>query len=133
MWTYAQSRALYASMPPASRAFWQNLYQRYTQWSDVNFGPPIYDSAPRSPVWFLHQSCMIRDYLGLPIGEPYFVTGDPLWQCAPDSPVSSWMFYDQAIADQFLAPELLSWYYPRPKYNVRRSYWTGVPRRRRNL
>jgi len=35
--------------------------------------------------------------------------------------------------DQFNEPELNLDNYPRAKYRVRKSYWTGTPRKRRNL
>lgn len=35
--------------------------------------------------------------------------------------------------EQFRDVVDFAWNYPKPKYKIRKSYWTGAPRRRRNL
>lgn len=41
--------------------------------------------------------------------------------------------WDGAYTDQFISVPSAAFNYPREKYKVRRSYWTGAPKKRRNL
>jgi hypothetical protein len=66
--------------------------------------------APNSVLW---STFSIWDYVVLgPMNDPFWgSTFDPQFKVITDWAIN----------------------YPRQKYRIRRSYWTGIPRRRRNL
>lgn len=133
MWTFADSVAAYHALPQSDLTFWQNVYQRYTRWGGPGFLPFLVDARAKSPLIWFHFNCYINDYLGLPVTPPRFFPGDPPWSMLPDSVQAVSYLIDYPLFDQFAFPLGFCLEYPCPPRNVRKSYWTGIPRRRRNL
>jgi hypothetical protein len=134
MWTYLQSTAAFRELPPDQLAFWQNLYQVYTQWLSFETMPLLFPCQPKSPLAWFHASMLLNDYYyGSPHNFlPYWVPGDELWSIYPDTPAGD-LIMMTPITDQFRAANFFEYDFVRTKYNVRKSYWTGAPRQRRNL
>lgn len=55
----------------------------------------------------------------------------PGWDTNWEPQYSSWGF--PFYGSIYIVVPDYCYNYPRPKYRIRRSYWTGAPRRRRNL
>jgi len=132
-WTFAQSLAAFRALPPADQSFWHHIALDNTGYTGSDFGSPAYDTRTRTPVQLFHASCIWLEWLELPgLGtQPYWTTAEPPWSIDP-SPVDASPFA-LPIYIQWLCIPQFSDDYPRPKYNVRKTYWTGTPRRRRNL
>lgn len=144
MWTYADSLTAFRALPPEQLAFWQNLYQINTMqiYADFLYWGGWY--PPLSPLAYFHQNMAQNDWVyGHPNNyQPYWVEGFESWSVFPDSPISN--YYVEPVA-YWLAyvpdpdwyppggalPE--PWVPPREKFRVRKSYFTGCCRRRRNL
>lgn len=60
------------------------------------------------------------------LGIPLFTYNDQIEPYYDPGPYYS-------FADQFTVIPDVCYPYPRPKFKIRRTYWTGTPRRRRNL
>jgi len=133
MWSYAQSTAAYKALTSEQLSFWQNIYQVYCMFSDASFGGPAYDSRPRSPLAIFHQSAKAQYYAGKDMSniQPVWAPGEIAWSVYPDSPIADDLH--NPIGNQFIAPQFFDYAYPAPGRKVRKSYWTGTPRRRRNL
>jgi len=131
--TYTAAIAMFRTLPPEVQSFWRGVYDLYTRFHPADQGPPAYDGRPRSPIVFFWYSAQLQIADGGNPLLPYFVSGDEDYSIYPDSPTGElWMFYFP-LFDQWRAQAT---FYPDPereKYRVRRSYWTGTPRRRRNL
>lgn len=130
--------------PPAVRDFYRNYHRRYLAhgwkaeydpifhvwysfygagWEFRGFsGYAIAQSNWSSQLWYLGSYDVARVYFEL----------DPFWPPPPIQPSGPGVF-PGAYPDQFV--EIPDWAdnYPRPKYKVRRQYWTGKPIHRRNL
>lgn len=133
MSTWTDAVAAFKALPPEQLAFWQNLYQVYTQWDSTEISSPFLDGRPKSPFTFFYYSYFWNLFFGLPLTEPFWVDGAAGYEISPDSPVGSSSISFEAIVSQFdIATELDTWG-DRAKYRVRKSYWTGIPRQRRNL
>lgn len=133
MWTFGQSRAAFQALPRSEQDFWVNLAYRYTGFLDLAFGSAYFDCRATTGLALFHRSCVWLDWLGDPgAGRfPYWVDPDPPLSVDP-SPVGH-PIIELPVYDQFqMGPDYMS-PYPREKYKIRRTYWTGCSRRRRNL
>ena len=141
---HAQSLTLFRALPPGQLDFWQNIYQINTMHAYTGMWFPAWNTVPKSPLAWFHISCVVLDKLDLPVVPPYWVPGDIDYTIYPDSPVGDSFFYDDPIYNVFCLIPDPDWYPPggplpepwvpdRAAYNVRRSYYTGCCRRRRNL
>lgn len=130
--------------PQWVRTFYHSFSDRYTAlcapfWYDawgikVHFDTaPFYDAVIHTAYQLFRFNMIFQDAM-LGYHDPqliYWSTDDPYYGPHPSLPSQSWM--DIAVQDQLeLVPDMAS-NYPAPKRKVRRSYWTGVSRRRRNL
>jgi len=134
----------WASMDPAIRTFYRN-------WADINTAQSWHvDWDPTSQIWtpFYTVGQSFPGYLGNHVASRNW--GVQLTQNGsfdPNTvvlniPTLSWSGLSQPAFDAFdfeaygEANSVVEQYavnYPRPKYKVRKSYWTGAPRTRRNL
>ncbi len=130
--------------PPAIRDFYVNYHRRYLAhgWKAGYFVPGKF--------WFPFSGLgwSFQGYSGyalfqanitaqqFPLG--FFDVAKVQLETDPDYPPPSiqpagpfpWL---GAYPDQFIEIPDVASQYPRAKYKVRRSYWTGKPKRRRNL
>jgi len=129
---------------PSTRAFYQGFADRMTNLCSMFIGAPPYD-------WYGHffglgQSWVVRSPYGLwhinMLTQDYWWGGhepDRIYWCdepdpltgLPTLPGDAW--YGFPVYDQLEAIPTLAINYPRPKYRVRKSYWTGISRKRRNI
>lgn len=133
MWTYAQSVAAYHALPQEQLDFWQTIYQLHTRFGGPGFLPFLVDSRCKSPMIWFHYNCVVNDWLGLDPTTPRLFPGEADWSMMPDSVQGNSYWVDFPLFDQWKFPDGFCWEYPCPPRRVRKSYWTGIPRRRRNL
>ena len=132
-WSFADSIEAFRALPSADQYFWHNLALVYTGYTDGDFGSAYYDTRTRQAINLFHSSCIYIEWEGLPgLGLlPYWTTAEPPYSLDP-SPVDATIYY-APIYNQWIAIPATSLDYPRPQYKIRKSYWTGTPKRRRNL
>lgn len=130
--------------PPAVRDFYVHYHRRYlahswkAEWSDVLQAwipfTMIGWSFQGWPGFALAQANWLYQIWATGSFNPaivYFSLAP--WFPPPDiQPVGPGML-PGSYADQFVQVPNWAWNYPRAKYKVRRSYWTGKPRHRRNI
>ena len=133
MSTWTDAIAAYKALPPDKLTFWQNIYQVYIRFLSPEVDIAFLDPRPRSPAILFFYSWKWNDYYGLPQSEPFWVEGVPPEELGPWSPSANSFFEFSALPDQFGAVSSFDTWDSRPKYKVRKSYWTGVARRRRNI
>ena len=131
--TYTEAITMFRTLPPEVQSFWRGVYDLYTRFSAPDIGPPLYDGRPRSPITLFWYSVQLQEAESGNPAIPFFVPGDKDWSIFPDSPVGElWQFYFP-LFNQWTALPLYPGLPVRAKYRIKKSYWTGTPRRRRNL
>ena len=144
MWTYAQSVAAYHAAPQRILDFWDVCYQMHTRFSTRDYwlnGEIFYgsinvvleDIRPRSRLALFHRNEQLNDWLGKPTYHVNLFPGDPDFGMMPDAPSDGMTLYDIPLTSYWVASDETWWHYPWKPRRVRKSYWTGTPRRRRNL
>lgn len=130
--------------PPAVRDFYRNYHRRYLchGWK-AEWDPVLKRWWPFYGIGWLFSgysgfSMAVNNWLVqlFDFGKfnPALVQFelDPWWPYPPIQPTGPVPFRG-GWPDQFFEIPFWAENYPRPKYKVRRQYWTGKPRRRRNL
>lgn len=132
-WTYGDSRAAFNALPPATQSAWRYYALEHTGWTGKNFSSAAYDTRSRTAQQLFHWSQIYNDYEGLPgLGtEPFWTTPEPPYSTDP-APVDAGIFY-LPVFDQFICIPIFADNYPREKFYITKSWWTGKPRKRRNL
>jgi len=141
MSTYSEA---WHNTPPAIRDFYRNFHHRY-----LRFARRIpYDETPPKFGWFTTIGWSFHAYFPYSIAMKNWTyqkatTGsfhpalvamrehDGFSDPSPGPPYSS--FFLDSWSDQFLDIPDYATNYPKPKFRVPRTYWTGKPRHRRNL
>lgn len=134
----------YHAAPPAVRDFLRNYTRKHLSCQGPWRIPPLYDTrqyfyTPGQPftayttwdLWKTNYTAQIY-YTGSPTPEqPIILTPSFSWTNLPEPIFDLWG--DWSRGSQTLLPKQLLVNYPRPYSRGRRHYWTGAPRRRRNL
>ncbi len=130
--------------PPATRDFYRNYHRRYLAhcwknyyWWQYQIWMPFYGvgwSWLGYSGYALAQANWTDQVRHFGSFNPAIVmlSIDPYWPPPPIQPHGPGIYHG-AYPDQFVAVPEFADPYPREKYKVRRQYWTGKPRRRRNL
>ena len=133
MWTYAQSVAAYHAAPQRILDFWDVCYQVHMRFSYFACNIILEDIRIRSRLALFHRNCQLNDNNGWPVYHIELLPGDPEFTMMPDAPWNGTWFDPFRLTSYWVASDETWWDYPLPPRRVRKSYWTGTPRRRRNL
>ena len=130
--------------PPAIRDFYHNYHRRHLahcwkaehldsppRWIRFHYGVWSFASSPGFNMLIANLEWQLWLTGRYDLGVVFF-TDDPYYPppfVQPLGPIP----WAGAYPDQFIAVPDMAWNYPRSKYKVRRSYWTGKPRHRRNI
>lgn len=141
MSTYSEA---WQTTPPAVRDFYRNYHRRnlahcwkehydwtYQMWfafTTIGWSFLGYSGYALAQVNWAHQTFLTGSFNTAIVN----LTILPDWPPPDVQPVGPGL-NDGAYPDQFQAIPAYAIEYPREKYKVRRQYWTGKPRRRRNL
>jgi hypothetical protein len=132
MSTYTDAIDSYFALPTRDQAFWNSFYTQYRMWIGTDFIGLKDVKAPD----ILYYSYSRNLDVGLQLDQPYWVpygeVAGVVYTPYPWSVQGIAYPVDDPMATQWSLPDFPAYGYPRPKYNVRRSYWTGAPRHRRN-
>lgn len=119
--------------PPATRDFYHNFH-RYTgmaRYPDFDFGPNWTKRSGAPWNAYNNWTWQTADTGSFNPAIVIFVEDWIFGYLDPTIPGDAFNFYNYTDTIR----HVLDWAfdYPRDKQNVRRTYWTGKPRRRRNL
>ena len=133
MWTYAQSVAAYHAAPQRILDFWDVCYQVHMRFSYWACNIILQDIRIRSRLALFHLNCQLNHNNGWPVYYIELLPGDPELSMMPDAPWNGTWFTPTRLTSYWVASIHTWWDYPLPPRRVRKSYWTGTPRRRRNI
>lgn len=123
----------WATMPQKNRSFWINFYRLHVQHNPSRNQSPAPQECTHKPHMLAYFDSNFGEADGRinPVPEPMFVDNPDRY---PQPSVVCSALYNAPMSDvpDFLRknPEYQS---IRPKYKIRKSYYTGKPQKRRNL
>jgi hypothetical protein len=121
------------ALPPEIRAFWKNFQLVYLQLYRPGYILPLVHQVDLTPIQLATRQLTFEQLYGLPAdpARPNLVANT--FDLPIDTPVYEPL---TGVGYPDAASTIKTYYYPadlREKYRVKRSYWTGCCRRRRNL